>query len=721
MIFCGQCLKLGKRYCITSFMKRSIILPILFLLLLTTSALVAQETLLHCGTDEMRQQLFNHHPELHSGIINAHKRLQTFTQEYTSRPGSGRSGYVYIIPVVFHIIHQFGTEHISDEQIYDAVRGLNLNYRKKNADTSEIVNDFKSIAADCEIELRIARKDPDGQCTKGINRIVSPLTVIGDHQVKSLIQWDPSRYLNVYVCADAAGLAGHALLPADADTIPQWDGIVIRHDYLGSVGTSNPLRSVVLSHELGHYLNLQHVWGGNNVPGFYYLPVGQAANCNYDDDVHDTPNTIGWTICNLNATSCGSLDNVQNFMDYAYCARMFTEGQKQRMHACLNSTVANRRQLWQPANHAATGIDGSISICQADFTADRTVICEGQSVTFRDQSYHDITARQWSFDGGHIPGATDSSVTVIYDTPGMYDVSLQAFSGSLSVSTTKSDFITVLAKDEFSVPFWESFEYNPGWLSNFWFIRNDLNDAVFHISDSAAYSFAHSLMLDNFSNTLLGNLDEMESRCFDLSSFAAAGTISVRFRYAFAFRPGAPTTDRLRVYVSGDCGATWVLKATLSGTSLATAPPTDQPFYPQTTQQWKQVDLTDISGPLLTDGFRIKFSFEGRGGNNLFIDDINLGNAHVVFSSTTSYAYTASSFSAYPNPFADRLYLSFQDGSVRSLRILISDITGKIVYNQNNTNRSQLTIIDLSALPPGVYVACIKGQDIEKTLRVMKY
>ena len=54
--------------------------------------------------------------------------------------------------------------------------------------------------------------------------------------------------------------------------------------------------------------------------------------------VDDTPLTIGWSSCNLGGTSCGSLDNVQNYMDYAYCALMFTEGQKTRMHACLNSS-----------------------------------------------------------------------------------------------------------------------------------------------------------------------------------------------------------------------------------------------------------------------------------------------------------------------------------------------------------------------------------------------
>jgi hypothetical protein len=526
-----------------------ILLSVLFVLF--SLLLKAQETLLHCGTDEMRQQLFDNHPEFHSGIINANKQLQDFTKQYISQNSNKRSGQIYVIPVVFHVIHNFGAENISDEQIYDAVRVLNLNYRKQNPDTADIVNDFKPIAADCQIELRIARKDPDGNCTKGINRIASPLSLIGDHQVKSLIHWDPSKYLNIYVCADAAGLAGHALLPADADTVPQWDGIVIRHDYLGSTGTSSQFKSVVLSHELGHYLNLQHIWGGNNVPGFYYLPVGQQNNCNFDDDVQDTPNTIGWSSCNLNATSCGTLDNIQNFMDYAYCARMFTEGQKLRMHACLNSSVANRNNLWQPSNLAATGVDGSVSICEADFIADKTVICEGQSVTFTDKSYHDVTHREWTFSGGDISFARDSvTVKVTYNIPGTYDVALTAASNNnFSGTKTKSNYITVLSKSEFIAPFWESFEYDSSFLKNFWFIENKYQDDAFHISDEAAYSFINSLMLNNFNNTIDRNIDEITSRSFDLSRYDSIGNISLSFRYAFASKAAIPN-DRLKLIVA---------------------------------------------------------------------------------------------------------------------------------------------------------------------------
>jgi PKD repeat protein len=696
-------------------------LRILFFFFLSISLLNAQENLLHCGTDEMRQQLFDNYPELYSGFINAHNKLQDFTQQFVSENSQSRGGQVYIIPVVFHVIHNFGTENISDEQIHDAVRVLNLNYRKQNADTSDIVSVFKPIAADCRIELRIARKDPDGNCAKGINRIASPLSAIGDHQVKSLIHWDPSKYLNVYVCADAAGLAGHALLPADADTVPQWDGIVIKHDYLGSIGASNQLRSVVLSHELGHYLNLQHIWGGNNVPGFFYLPVGQQINCNYDDDVQDTPNTIGWSSCNLNAISCDTLlDNVQNFMDYAYCARMFTEGQKLRMHGCLNSTVASRNNLWQPANLTATGVDGSVTLCEVDYSANKTVICEGQTVTFTDKSFHNNISRQWNFQGGNISSSTDSVVSVTYNNAGIFDVTLVASWGT-PFSPTKYGTITVLSKNEFTAPFWESFEYDSSLLNDFWFIDNYYEDATFQITDAAAYTFTNSLMLDNFNNTIAKNTDEITSRTFDLSGFASAGSITLRFRYAFAFKTGIQTVDRLRFFISNDCGETWTQKANITGAALATAAATNVPFYPQSQQEWKQFDVTGISGSLLTDGFRIKFSFEGRGGNNLFIDDINFGNSNIVFASVAGNFSREKNVKVYPNPFQDELVLSFQNSENEFFTAAVSDLTGKIIIRKNGNSNKNVAALNLSQLHAGIYFVRVEAGGFVKTFKVLKH
>ena len=137
-------------------------------------------------------------------------------------------------------------------------------------------------------------------------------------------------------------------------------------------------------------MNLKHTWGDGNEPAI-------ASNCDMDDDVEDTPLTMGWTTCNLNGATCGSaLDNVQNYMEYSYCSRMFTVGQADRMRAALTSSVAQRNQLITASNLAITGVTNP-ALCVADFDCDRTIICVGDSIVFNDNSYNYPTTWTWNF------------------------------------------------------------------------------------------------------------------------------------------------------------------------------------------------------------------------------------------------------------------------------------------------------------------------------------
>ncbi len=308
-----------------------------------------------CGSDELRISTLEHNPEIASQVIKNDQLLEQHTWEFIHQKNPSED--TIIVPIVFHVIHENGSENITDAQIINAVDVLNKRFNKQFGDTTFIHETFKPLHAKCNIEFRLAKKDPTGHCTNGINRVESSLTNNADHNVKTLIQWPPHMYANIYVVKNAAGLAGHAVWPSDADTISEWDGIVIGHNYTGSIGTSNPTRSVVLAHEFGHYLNLHHTWGGNNVPGFFFLECAQDTNCYFDDLVDDTPNTIGWTSCNLNGTSCDTVkENVQNMMEYSYCNKMFTHGQKARMRACLNSPIAGRNYLVSEENLHNTGV-----------------------------------------------------------------------------------------------------------------------------------------------------------------------------------------------------------------------------------------------------------------------------------------------------------------------------------------------------------------------------
>ncbi len=528
----------------------------------------------------------------------------------------------YLIPVVVHVIHDDGVEHISDAQIRNGIDILTRNWRKQNPDTVDIVAQFQPVAADMEVEFELARLDPEGNCTNGIVRLRSELTTSGTHNVKELVHWPRDRYLNIHIVRNAAGLAGHALMPFQADSIPQKDGIVIQGNYFGNIGTSNDLRSVVLSHEVGHYLDLYHVWGGNNVPEFYYLPVGQQDNCDIGDEVDDTPGTIGWSTCNLAATSCdGQVDNVQNFMDYAYCARMFTEGQKTRVHAALNSPVAQRNNLWTDPNHALTGIDAPGTLCRADFRGRRNW-CVDEEVTIEDASYNNVTS--WSWDVGDGPIITDQSPVFSYTTSGVRDVSLTVGNASGSINGTKVRYLRVLETAGQGGPYLEGFEVSASIAESSVFPECE-GEPCAEIVQGIASGGDRSVRIPN-SELSAGSTIALTSPRLDLTSVPSP---VLRFKYAFAKKDSA-NTDRLLVKLSRDCGKTWLLRRTITAAEIATVTGTVAGSFVPGPGDWVHVPSISVPGSYATDNVIWRIELVTGGGNDLYIDDINLDNAAAI-------------------------------------------------------------------------------------------
>jgi len=668
------------------------------LLFITTSVLRAQQNeVFPCSTDEMHQRLFIEHPEYNQGITNAYNKLQAFTADYVP---TNRSTDPYIIPVVFHIIHNYGDENIGDAQILDAIKQVNIQLRKRNSDTTDIASSFQGAAVDTEIEIRLAQLDPDGNCTSGITRNVSSTTFTGDHQVKDVIHWPPDKYLNIYICSEAAGLAGHALLPSAADTIPQWDGIVMQHSYIGTIGTSDFFRRTVLTHEIGHYLNLQHIWGGNNVPNYYYLPVAEAANCNHDDDVADTPNTIGWQSCNTGGFSCGSLDNVHNYMDYAYCARMFTEGQKQRMHACLNSSVADRNNLWSPANLAATGTDGATNyLCAAKFTLSKRIVCVGEEMELSDISYHGVVSRAWDLPGATVSSLVDSSIIISYAMPGKYSITLTASDGAGQVNLTEQDYITVLPSEGANSFIIESFE-NPVTFEEKWAISPSLSPVNWEITSEAGFNSDQSIFVHNFEGP--SGIDYIfQSKPIGISGL---NDVAIAFDYAFS-RFANTNLDRLFIQVSNDCGETWVTRRTLSGSSLmTTADFVQNDFYPAQ-DEWKTMLVDNIAAAYLVDNFMVRFLFNAAGGNNIFIDNINVSHPDVL---SVMDKEKASDFMIFPNP-ANRELTIRRVRLNQPFDVKLIDPLGKVVFSKPSTE--DVLVIDVENYSSGIYQLVLLSKD----------
>ncbi|MFA5573882.1 MAG: M43 family zinc metalloprotease [Brumimicrobium sp.] len=667
---------------------------LLFTLISLTSISSAQTEQFPCSTDEVSRALFLNYPEKQQTIIDARQELKSFTQSFVNQSISTKSNADYIIPVVFHIIHDNGEGNISNEQIYDALKQVNLQFGKKNADTTDIVQAFKNLAADTKIEFRLAQIDPYGNCTNGITRMYSELTNTGGHVVKDLIQWPPNKYVNIWVTNNVGpNLAGHCLMPDVAEAHPNWDGIVIQHSYVGSIGTSAPSKRTVLTHELGHYMNLYHIWGGNNVPEFYYLPVANASNCDFDDEVADTPNTIGWQSCNLSGESCGSLDNVQNYMDYSYCSLMFTIGQKDRMHAALNSPIAGRNNLWTEQNLIETGLlNNTPAFCVAEFESTDPIICEGETVTFSDVSYHGIVSRDWTFEGGDIVSSSDSSVTVTYNTAGKYQVSLTVEDGDLNQGNiTKDKYITVLPSSTLATTLEENFEDETAFNEK-WYLPSNHGSVNFERINYGKDS-DFSIYVDNFNQSGINNNEIRHS--IPINTLLMDSKIALSFDYAYAKKSNTGV-ERIRVRFSNDCGETWTDRRTISLNNMNSVV-TDNEFFPSA-DDWQHYEIDIILSSFKVDNLMVGLKFESNNGNNLFIDNINFFDAQLL--SVDSEAIQ-SRLTISPNPSSDFINVSM-DSEFLNGEINIVDFAGKVIM-QKQVNQESNVQINISEIASGTY------------------
>ena len=638
-------------------------------------------------------------------------------------------GTVYKIPVVFHVLHNNGIENITHEQILSGLANLNRDFRLLNLDASTVQQDFQGMPADVEVEFVLATKAPNGACFNGVTRTFSFYSYQGDDgsgQVSEIIsnnnvyqgQWPGNKYLNIFICGSIGGAAGYTYYPSGNTATSMSNGIWLLHDYLGSIGTSSASHGRVLTHEVGHWLNLPHTWGSTNNPN---IPT----NCDTDDGVADTPNCIGVQSCALNSNTCNSddaywgfniRDNVENYMDYSYCSKMFTEGQKTRMRTALLSNNTGRSNLWSPANIIATGITGDLILCDADFSSNRTTICQGQTVEFLDVSYNLVTNRVWSFSGGNPSSSTTSNPSVTYSQPGLYSVTLSASDGTTNDIETKTNYIRVLPSPT-SLPFWEGFEAYTS-LANLpnWEVYNPNNNNAFVLESNTAHSGIKSAKLVNFDDAP-SNIDELISAPIDLSTIPSGGAVTLSFRYAYR-KKMIEDFDYLKVFITNNCGDTWAQRKTLGGNQLSNLA-TASSWAPSSSQDWVTVHMPNVTSNYFTADFRMRFRFEGEGGNNFYLDDINL-YAGAPSNTVVLGVNDEASFSnpvLYPNPANEEVHVSYHSQDVNDVNVSVLDLNGKVLQNYfiKSNSGQNMVMFDIQALAQGSYMVKLsstKGQII---------
>ncbi len=299
-----------------------------------------------CFSDEMLQQQIAANPAL----AFQREAIERFTQQWLLENDTRLSEKAVItIPVVVHIVWKTSEENLSDAQIQSQIEALNRDFRMKNTETRAVPAIFKPVLADVEIEFCLAQTSPDGNFTNGITRTQTSISMIGIKfnegrrticytELGGQDAWDTRYYLNIWVGKSAPIFIGEASFPGMS--VPAEDGIRIDPAYFGTININPPYDlGRTLTHEVGHYFNLNHPWGSKS----------ENTDCMEDDQVADTPKqafTYRGECPAHPQISCGTADMFMNFMNYTddACMAMFTLGQKARMLAALNGPRATLLQ-----------------------------------------------------------------------------------------------------------------------------------------------------------------------------------------------------------------------------------------------------------------------------------------------------------------------------------------------------------------------------------------
>jgi len=399
-------------------MRKSTIMLVLAMAVLFNLNSYAQRT---CAAHDVMLEQWNKSPKVKEKAIE----LEKFTQNFL-KSGVYKAAQTRTIPVYVHVIYKTSQENISDAQIQSQIDVLNIDYGGTNSDLSNVPTEFagvKSMGTGIQFVLvGIDRKyvnktswGTDDDMKKSSKGGVDPVT--------------PDTHMNMWICNIGGGILGYAQFPGGAAST---DGVVFSPQYCGSSDYNDG--SFYLSapfdkgrtavHEVGHYLNLRHIWGDGACSASDYVddtPSASAANYNCPSHPHST---------------CGSNDMFMNYMDYVddACMFMFSEGQSARMWATLNSTRAN----------LGTSDDNVAPTAKANgpYADD-----PGNAISFSSAGSVDtdgsIANYSWNFGDGAT--STQANPTHTYATAGLYNVSLTVTDdkGATDVENTTATIGTV--------------------------------------------------------------------------------------------------------------------------------------------------------------------------------------------------------------------------------------------------------------------------------------
>jgi len=684
------------------------------LALAMATASFAQRT---CGTNAHEEFLNKKDPK------RAEKRAayNAAIDQYIANNPQAKSQAIVTIPLVVHLVYQTAGQNIQDAQIQSQIDVLNADYTRTNADASTTPAPFAAVASSPQINFCWASVDPSGNPTNGIERRQTTVASFStDDKVKFTAQggldaWDVTKYFNIWVCNLGGGLLGYGEFPTGSAS-NTW-GFVSGYFCFGDTLSVNAPynKGRTSTHEIGHCLNLYHIWGDD------------GGACTGSDACGDTPNQAGE---NYSCPVYPKTDACQtaspgvmfmNYMDYTddACMNTFTANQSTRMLAIINNPPYNSLTTStvcvsgpQPPNDA--GITSILSpsgnICATSIIP-QVVIKNFGSSTLTSATIN------YQVDGGTVQTTpySGSLASLASATVNLPSTSVTAGTHTFSAYTTlpngsadgnagndaatpKTFMVTTTGT---AMPLIEGFE-STTFPPTGWSLNNLDGSTTWDRTTAAKKSGVASAYMDNFNYNASGQVDELITPAVNLTTGTAPPQMTFQVAYRLYTDPSASPnySDTLNVMISTNCGSTWTSLYKQFGSAFTTATPvfSTASFVPTATQ-WRMETINLASYNTAPMAF-IKFKHTTDYENQMYIDDINIDNSTGI----ANYA-SLTGVSVYPNPSADgKFVVDIRQNAEKVQRLAVYDVLGNKVYEINQNIPSGMYEMNLDNLSNGTYL-----------------
>jgi hypothetical protein len=689
---------------------QKLFLPLLSLFMASSSLFGQSAQHRNCGTMGHLAHLKAQNPALETNMAQIEKE----TQKWIAEHGNEKTRLLVTIPVVVHVVYNTTAQNISTAQVQSQIDILNEDYRRLNADKANTPSVFASVAADVQIEFCLATTDPTGATTTGITRTQTATTAfLDDDAVKATATggrdaWNTAKYLNLWVCNLSGGLLGYAQFPGGAANT---DGVVILYSAFGNTGTVQPPynKGRTATHEVGHWLNLYHIWGDD------------SGACSGSDLVSDTPNqgdSNGGcpTFPNISCSNTPNGDMFMNYMDYTddNCMNMFTNGQATRMTAIVNGSRSGLLTSQGCSGGGTTSADAGIvevaypsgTVCSTSFSMVVVLKNYGTTtITAANINYNISGGSSGTYNWtGSLAAGASTFVTI---------TGLSAPAGAHSVSATavvSND--TNAANNAFSDSFvvntgagltfaTENFQ-SLGFPASGWGLLNYDGTTTWARTTTAGANSSASMYMNNYDYTggqtlATGQSDALVTPLIHVPT--SNGNIEFDIAYAYYQDATGSLSDSLKIGVSTNCGQSYSLIYNKGGAALQTVAPMSSAFTPTATQ-WRHetLSLSSYAGQDVIIRFRNACNY----ANNMYIDNINLTGLGVAIEPAIQ---SEIAFSLYPNPTEEMASIEYQAQGNENVNLQILDLTGRIISEKSYqlTEGTHQLEVNVSTLASGYY------------------